>query len=312
MGKYQITLVVLIFKGGLPYMDYRPTIEKLELKVLICDRSRYISDLWSQFGLSILIDCFWENGEKRRILFDTGWESEPLLHNMKKLDIDIGSIDAVVLSHCHYDHTGGLKKLIYNENSRFKLFAHSDITRPVYSLKPEIHYIGIDERLISELPRDRLALLKDETEIYHKIWITGTIPRVTDFEKPEEDVFVLKDGKLIEDMEEDDISLLFDFGQEGLVVISGCSHAGIINILNRSMSITNTKKIKGIVGGFHLIDLSEEVRNRTIEEMGNLEIEQIWSGHCTGLEAEHLLKEKFKVRHNMFYTGDTIKFFSKK
>lgn len=283
-------------------------IERLDLKVLICDRSRYINDLWSQFGLSILIDCYWSHGQQRKILFDTGWESDPLLHNMDKLGINISDIDALVLSHCHYDHTGGLTKLIGKENAKFKLIAHKDITRPVYSLKPEIHYIGLDEKLLSDLPRERLMLLANETEIYPDIWITGTIPRVTDFERPEEDVYVLKDGILLEDPEEDDMALVFNLGEEGIVVVSGCSHAGIVNTLYKSMDLTANKKIKGVIGGFHLIDLSREVRNKTIEEMGKLDIEHVWSGHCTGFDAEYLLREKFEKRHDMFYTGDVINF----
>ncbi len=283
-------------------------IERLDLKVLICDRSRYINDLWSQFGLSILIDCYWSHGQQRKILFDTGWESDPLLHNMDKLGINISDIDALVLSHCHYDHTGGLTKLIGKENAKFKLIAHKDITRPVYSLKPEIHYIGLDEKLLSDLPRERLMLLANETEIYPDIWITGTIPRVTDFERPEEDVYVLKDGILLEDPEEDDMALVFNLGEEGIVVVSGCSHAGIVNTLYKSMDLTANKKIKAVIGGFHLIDLSWEVRKKTVEEMGKLDIGHVWSGHCTGFDAEYLLREKFGERHDMFYTGDVINF----
>ncbi len=283
-------------------------IERLDLKVLICDRSRYINDLWSQFGLSILIDCYWSHGQQRKILFDTGWESDPLLHNMDKLGINISDIDALVLSHCHYDHTGGLTKLIGKENAKFKLIAHKDITRPVYSLKPEIHYIGLDEKLLSDLPRERLMLLANETEIDPDIWITGTIPRVTDFERPEEDVYVLKDGILLEDPEEDDMALVFNLGEEGIVVVSGCSHAGIVNTLYKSMDLTANKKIKAVIGGFHLIDLSWEVRKKTVEEMGKLDIGHVWSGHCTGFDAEYLLREKFGERHDMFYTGDVINF----
>ncbi|NLL61170.1 MAG: MBL fold metallo-hydrolase [Candidatus Atribacteria bacterium] len=293
-------------------MSDKSALARIDLKILVCDRSRYINNLWSQFGLSVLIDCYWDNGEKKRILFDSGWESDPLLHNMGKLNISVESIDSLVLSHCHYDHTGGLKKLINDETAKFKLFAHKEVTRPVYSLKPEIHYIGIDEKLILQLPRERLILLVNETEIYPEIHMTGTVPRITDFEKPEEDVYILDNGILIEDPEKDDMALVFDLGESGIVVVTGCSHAGIANTLYHSINITNNKNILGVVGGFHLIDLSPEVRRRTIEELEKFDIANIWSGHCTGFEAEYMLRERFGTRHGMFYTGDVIKFTAKK
>lgn len=286
----------------------KSNIKNVELTVIITDRSRYLNDLWSQLGLSIMIDCSWENGQKRRILFDTGWEPEPLIRNMKKMNINIDSIDAVVLSHCHYDHTGGLKALIKNKNGRFKLIAHRDIIRPVYSLKPEIHYIGVDEKLLLGLPKERIMLLSEDIEIYEGIKITGTIPRITDFEKPEEDVYILKDGELIPDSEEDDMALVFDFGEKGIVVISGCSHAGIINTLYQSMKVMNNNKILGVIGGFHLVDLSEDTRLQTVEALSNMEIGSVWTGHCTGYEAEFLIKDKLGKRHEMFYTGDKITF----
>ena len=95
------------------------------------------------------------------------------------------------------------------------------------------------------------------------------------------------------------------------MVVTGCSHAGIANTLYHSINITNNKNILGC-GRISSIDLSPEVRRRTIEELEKFDIANIWSGHCTGFEAEYMLRERFGTRHGMFYTGDVIKFTAKK
>ena len=283
-------------------------LERVELTVLICDRSRYLKDLGSQFGLSIMADCWWNNLDHRRILFDTGWSAEPLLHNMESLGIAVDSIDTLVLSHAHYDHSWGLPGLLQEEGSRFNIVAHREITRPVYSTRRGLRYIGLDPRPLKELPPARLTLIEEPVEIYPGVMVTGTIPRVTDFERPEEGVAVLHDGKLVPDPEWDDMALVFDMGQQGIVIVTGCSHAGVVNTVLHSQDITHNPRIQGLVGGFHLVDLDEDVRVKTVNALTDFSIDHIWSGHCTGWEAEWMLRKRFEDRHRMFYSGDRIAF----
>jgi len=253
----------------------------------------------------MLIDCYYEDGERKRILFDTGWSFEPLLHNFKKINILPKSIDMIVLSHCHYDHTGGLKGLL-NELGEFKLFAHKEITRAVYSDEPDFHYIGLDPDLINNLKIDKKILIKEPLEISKQIWVSGYIPRKTSFEKPEKHVFIQKNGVLSPDPENDDMALYIDTGNSEMIVITGCGHAGLINTIYHGQNVIGHKKLRGLIGGFHLIDVDNKIRNKTVEKLKEFEIEHIWSGHCTGWKAERMLDDEFGERYSRFFTGDEI------
>lgn len=286
-------------KGGLTILS------EVKLRVMVCDRSRYINDLWSQFGLSILIDCYYKDQERKRILFDTGWGFGPLLHNFTKMNIAPNTIDMIVLSHCHYDHTGGLKGMI-NLLDKFKLIAHQEITRAVYSDEPDFHYIGMDPSLINNLKRSEKILIKEPLEIASEVWVSGYIPRKTTFEKPEENVFILEDGILSPDPENDDMAIYINLGDSGIIVITGCGHAGLINTIYHGQNMLGNKKIRGLIGGFHLIDVEEDIRNKTISKLKEFEIEHIWSGHCTGWEAERKLENEFEGKNTRFFTGDEI------
>ncbi len=280
-------------------------LEKIKVRILLCDRSRYTNDLWSQFGLSMLVDVYYQDKGLKRILFDTGWSSEPLLHNMEELNISPASIDMLVLSHCHYDHTGGLEGVL-DLLDDFQLIAHREIMRPVYSDEPDLHYIGLEPELINNLTREEKILVENPLQILPQVWVSGTIQRKTSFEKPEKGVYILKEGNLVPDPERDDMALYIDTGKGGMVVITGCSHAGVINTIYQGQSITGNEKVRSLIGGFHLIDLESEVRNKTISSLTEIDIEHIWSGHCTGWRAERMIEDNFKDRHTRFFTGDEI------
>jgi len=279
----------------------------VEITILVCDRSPYVNALWSQFGLSMLIECRWSGEMIRRILFDTGWTAEPVLHNMEALGVTMESIDALVLSHSHYDHTGGLAGILEAEGARFQVVAHTEITRPVFSTRRKgVHYIGLDPGDLGRLPQSRLLLIKEPLELFPGVWVSGTIPRRTDFEKPETGVYVLKEGEFVPDPELDDMAIVLNMGRKGIVVVTGCCHAGIVNTIKAAREITGNPTVYGVIGGLHLIDLGEEVRKKTIESLSEFSIGHIWSGHCTGWDAEIMLQESFGERSSRFYTGDRI------
>ena len=284
----------------------KKNLHRVELTVLVSDRSTYNNDLWSQFGLAILVDFSWNDGSQRRVLFDTGWTADPLLHNMDRLGIGLGSIDTVILSHSHYDHTGGLPRLLNHEEACFQVVAHPDITRPVFSKRGEFHYIGVEPSDFDKIPQARRVLTEAPLEIYPRVWVSGTIPRRSEFEKPEKGVYVLDKGKFVPDSEWDDMSMAVDLGDKGIFIVSGCSHAGIVNIIHACQEITEKQTIYGVIGGLHLIDLDEEVKVKTIEALAALDMRHLWTGHCTGLEAELRLQKALGEKCKMFYTGDKI------
>ncbi len=276
--------------------------------VVVSDRSRYDTRLYSQFGLSLLVDCTWSQGAAKRILFDTGWDGELLLRNLCELNVSPGSIDTVVLSHAHYDHTGGLGSLIAAEGARFTLVAHPDVTRPVYSTRRGLRYIGLDTGALGDLPDSRVCLISEQVEVYPGVFTTGTIKRQTTFEASEENVYVLSDGELIPDEELDDMALVLDVAGCGLVLLTGCSHAGVVNTVEHVLSTHRGAGLATLMGGFHLLDKPHDTQQKTVESLARLEDLTVLSGHCTGWHSERLLSDAFGRRWTAFYTGDIYHF----
>ncbi len=290
-------------------MEDANLLTEVVVTVAVCDRSQYGSSMVSQFGLSLLVDCSWENGSATRILFDTGWDGEVLLRNLADLRVPVDSIDKVVLSHAHYDHTGGLEGLIRSDGARFQLIAHPDITRRVFSGGSELKFIGLDPETLSLLPSRHLVLIREAVEIAPFVWTTGTIPRWSEFEEPEEDVYVLTDeGRLVPDPELDDMALVLRVGGDRLVVLTGCSHAGIVNTIERATEVGGSNRIGGVVGGFHLLDKELEVQRKTVETLNEFNMESVCSGHCTGWRAEDMFQEVFGEAFSRLYTGDRFVF----
>ncbi|MFO8060634.1 MAG: MBL fold metallo-hydrolase, partial [Bacillota bacterium] len=225
-----------------------------------------------------------------------------------QLGVRVNSIDALVLSHAHYDHTGGLRQLVEAEGGRFSVIAHPEVTRKVFSTSSGLRYIGLESGVLEALPPSRLLLLQEPAEIYPGIWTSGTIDRKTEFESAEENVYVVEDGAMVEDEELDDMALIFDLGDYGQVVLTGCSHAGVVNTVISAESLHPGSPLRGLMGGFHLIDKSPELRRRTAEALAEREGLVVYSGHCTGWEGEKLLSDVLGERWMGFYTGDTIVF----
>ncbi len=289
-------------------MEKKQHVKRTEVRITVCDRSRYSNSLWSQFGLSMVLDVFFDDCSFRRTLFDTGWTYPPLQNNLAELGIPIESIDWLALSHSHYDHTGGLGGIMKEPEGRFSLIAHEEIARPVYSQRKSLTYIGMDPSLLGSLPQNRLLLVKEPVEFLPGVWFSGTIPRVTSFEQAEWGVSILEEGILRPDPENDDSSIFVDILSEGILVLTGCCHAGLINTLEAARNLFRERPIVAVIGGFHLVDQKEEVRLQTVDQLSDFPDLRVWSGHCTGEIGERMLGEKLGDRFAPFYTGDLISF----
>jgi len=284
-------------------------VDTLTVYTLLEDYAGYETTFHGQHGISFLIEV--TNGSmRRRILFDAGQSGKPILHNMKNLKLDPKEIDMIFLSHCHYDHTGGLVEILKAVGKKVPVVAHPNIFRRNLVKEENLRHVGIKET-------------KEETEKYGAEWILDSQPRklmegiITTGEIPKEErvdfekevtlgLYTIEDGMLIRDEMLDDISLVIQTG-EGLVIVSGCSHAGIVSITNKSKQITGNLKVKAIIGGYHLIDAEDERIKKTVMNLKELEV-KIYTGHCTGLRAECEFLREFGVRFEKLHSGKIIRF----
>jgi 7,8-dihydropterin-6-yl-methyl-4-(beta-D-ribofuranosyl)aminobenzene 5'-phosphate synthase len=244
--------------------------------------------LIGEHGLAFLIET-----RDRNILFDTG-QYLALENNARVLGIDLKNVDSVVLSHGHYDHTGGLKHLL-DCNSNFSLFAHPAVfSRKLKKSKGKYRKIGIPLNQ-NDLVKQNVKLILDAKplEILPGLMTTGEILLLTDFESVTSGFVVEKDGHKIPDMLADDMALILDTGS-GLVVMLGCSHRGVINTLRQVKKITGRDKIYAIMGGLHLVKATEKRLKQIMQHMREFQPEKIVVGHCTGSHAIHALYNQFK------------------
>ena len=160
---------------------------------------------------------------------------------------------------------------------------------------------NIRERI--EMKEGQLILDSAPFEIMSGVTSTGEIERVTSYE-PLENVFIIKGGKYVQDPELDDISLVVNVRDRGLVIIAGCSHAGIVNIMRQSRKITGVDEIAAVIGGFHLRIAGEEQLTKTVAELSKAE--QVCSGHCTGFKALKLISNEIGDKFSLLQCGSKL------
>jgi 7,8-dihydropterin-6-yl-methyl-4-(beta-D-ribofuranosyl)aminobenzene 5'-phosphate synthase len=243
--------------------------------------------LLGEWGLSILVEA-----EGKRILFDTGLGASAV-HNAHVLRVDLRPLDGIVLSHGHNDHTGGLRDVL-RETGPVEVIGHPEIWKPKRAGNRDMHiFIGIPFRQEElESLGASFNLTRDPVWIGEDIVTTGEIPMVTDYEQIDPHVLLVEGDDVIPDPVVDDLSLVVKT-EDGLVVILGCAHRGVINTLLHAQDLTGEKRIHAVVGGIHLIGGSEERLIRTASDIRELGVKRLGVSHCTGLYASGWLAREF-------------------
>ena len=257
-------------------------------------------NLLAEHGLS-----YWIELGARRILFDTG-QGMVLRHNAHKLGIPLETADTVVLSHGHYDHTGGLEEMLRTAPS-LTLYCHPFALSPRYIRQANgtAREIGMPQSTATAAQSwPRVVWTTSLTEICPGLYATGPIPRSTAFEDT--------GGPFFEDeaMERPDTfpddQALYVETKHGTLVLLGCAHAGIINTLRYVIELTGHRPVWGVAGGTHLVSASPERMNRTIDELRKLNMRRLMPAHCTGFFAMARLEQEFPACYLPCPVGTTI------
>jgi 7,8-dihydropterin-6-yl-methyl-4-(beta-D-ribofuranosyl)aminobenzene 5'-phosphate synthase len=254
----------------------------------LSENTAHIGDFLAEWGLSILVET-----DKTKALLDTGKEYS-CVYNADTLGIELGSIDKIILSHGHFDHTGGLRGVLRRMKKDVEIIAHPDIWQIKYSRrKDEPRYIGVPFRQ-SELETlgAHFVLTEKPTEIDNSIMTTGEIPMVTTFEQVDSVLFVKEGSEWKPDKVMDDQALIVK-SAAGLIVILGCAHRGMINTLYHARQLTGEDRVYAVIGGSHLMSASEERLWQTIAALRELDVQKLALCHCTNLPAITLFAREF-------------------
>lgn len=227
----------------------------------------------------------WIKYNEKNILFDVG-QTENIYKNGKILGLDFSQLDCVVLSHGHYDHTGGLDSIF---NDKMKIYAHRDIGVDHFRISQdgEYHYIGIN-RDFYDRNRDKFILNEDIIEIFPDIFLSGKIFRYEPFDS-DQNLFRYSGGIYYKDIFSDEQYLVVKENSE-YSIFTGCSHTGIVNIIEDFYAKFGKVKIKAVVGGFHLFRSCGEELSMVAKYFLKHNIKKIYTGHCTGIETMIYLK----------------------
>lgn len=256
------------------------------LKVTVLSTMLTSDDGIGEWGYSALVEV-----DGRKILFDTGARPQTVLANARELKVDLSHVDEVILSHNHEDHTGGLLALrqAFRDGDPAAM-THVHVAKgffdpwktpiPIHVQRPALEALGV-----------RFDQADAPAQLAPGVWLTGPVPRHTDEKNYGRGL--MAEGAPAPDVP-DDQALIIET-REGLVVITGCGHAGIVNIVDYARKVTGVPKVFAVIGGLHVFAASDAQLDWTAAQLKAAGVRYLLAGHCTGLESTYHLRAAMKL-----------------
>lgn len=267
---------------------------------VIIDNTTLRTDFITEHGLSL-----WIEYRDRKILFDTG-QSNAVISNAKKLGINLKSADAIVLSHGHYDHTGGLADVL-NIATKAKVYLHPSAMEPKFGKKAsDVKNVGMTDSAKKAIENQPVVFTKKPENLFPGVVVTGQIPRINDFEDVGGAFFLHEQCQKPDSLLDD--QALFVNSSKGIVVVLGCAHSGVVNILDYVSELANCKKIHALIGGMHLLNADQKRIEHTLETFRKYDIQKVIPLHCTGEKVMKVLKNILGDRCLLLGAGEKIIF----
>ena len=234
------------------------------------------------------VSYYIEDGNDK-ILFDVGY-SDAFMHNANKMNIDLNSINKIVISHGHDDHTGGLK-CFFKDNRNVEVISHPDSFN--YKEDDTGLYIGTSMTKEELTTKCKLTLTKEPLNISDNIIYLGEIPNTNNFEDRYTIGKTIINNEKVSDNIEEDSAIVYK-SNKGLFIITGCSHSGICNIIEYAKKVCHEDKVYGVIGGFHLFENNDRLKN-TIKYFKDNNIELLYPCHCVSLEAKIEIAKQMRI-----------------
>lgn len=278
--------------AGGSIQNSRPQVHALKVTLL---STMLVGDVKGigEWGFSALVE-----GDGRRVLLDTGAHPDTVLQNARDLNIDLSDVKDVILTHNHWDHVTGLmtlRKEMMKKNPAALSVVH--VSRGIFYSRPGQH--GEENRMIAlrkeyEATGGRFVEHEQASEIFPGWWLTGPVPRKYPEHNWSSAGKVQTPSGLVEDNIPEDQSLVLNTPQ-GLVVVTGCGHAGIINILTFAREEFPNEPVEAVIGGLHLFPATDDQLNWTADKMKDFKVAHLVGAHCTGIEAVYRLRERLAL-----------------
>ena len=244
--------------------------------------------LHAEHGLSCHLETV-SKGRSSFFMFDYGLDFLGIIKNMELLGIDVGRVDAFGLSHGHFDHWGGLLTILGRACPGVRLYVGEEGFARRFSRRPgsdDLIDLGrLDKGAIERQAIAEIVEVCEPVEVIPGCYLTGAIERVTDYEQGSPNLIIQRGGSFERDHFPGEQAVVCNIKGKGLVILSGCAHAGIVNTVKHAQQISGTEKVHAVIGGFHLVNAAPEIIKKAVADMKQIAPDYIIPAHCTGFEA---------------------------